>query len=53
MNLWTEMREHIRNWIEETKMDLYPDPYSRFYEGYLQALDEVLDYVAGREEQDG
>lgn len=53
MNPWTEMREHLQDWIEETEMDLYPDPRSRFSEGYLQALDEVLDYVTEREEQDG
>lgn len=51
--LLSELRKHIHDWIEETKMDLYPDPHSCFYEGYLQALDEVLDYVAGKEEQNG
>lgn len=41
-------------WIEDHRMNFYPDnDWGKFDEGYLQALDEVLDYVAGKEEQDG
>lgn len=54
VNPWTEMREYLRDWIVGHHMNFYPDnDWGDFDRGYLQALDEVLDYVAEREEQDG
>lgn len=51
MNPWTEMREHLYDWIIDHRMNFYPDnDWGKFDEGYLQALDEMLDYVAGKEE---
>lgn len=51
MNPWTEMREHLHAWIIDHHMNFYPDnDWGKFDEGYLQALDEMLDYVAGKEE---
>lgn len=51
VNPWAEMREYLHDWIMDHRMNFYPDnDWGKFDEGYIQALDEMLDYVAGKEE---